>query len=211
MFASLKKKESSIPVSESSTRPQRRPPSTPPLHLRSLQLVAKQPGSPVVLRKLKKVKGQGSVIRESWPGAVPTTQVSLTPPLIARPIPEAQLQPSTQLRPDITCSQNSLLPAAPPRWSAPTRALPVGLNSDSTMMSLLLFCHSASSSSLPAIDNKIEQAMDLVKSHLMLAVREEVELLREQIREQQEKNQQLERENHILRALTHSYTATQQY
>ncbi|XP_068444317.1 TSC22 domain family protein 4-like isoform X2 [Clinocottus analis] len=62
----------------------------------------------------------------------------------------------------------------------------------------------ASSSSLIAIDNKIEAAMDLVKSHLMLAVREEVELLREQIRELQEQNQQLERENHMLRSLTHS-------
>ncbi|XP_044040153.1 TSC22 domain family protein 4 [Siniperca chuatsi] len=63
---------------------------------------------------------------------------------------------------------------------------------------------SSSSNSLIAIDNKIEQAMDLVKSHLMLAVREEVELLREQIRELQDKNQQLERENHILRTLTHN-------
>uniref|UniRef100_A0A669BCD4 TSC22 domain family protein 4 n=1 Tax=Oreochromis niloticus TaxID=8128 RepID=A0A669BCD4_ORENI len=63
---------------------------------------------------------------------------------------------------------------------------------------------SSSSNSLIAIDNKIEQAMDLVKSHLMLAVREEVELLREQIRELQERNRQLERENHTLRALTHS-------
>ncbi|KAM8898985.1 TSC22 domain family protein 4 isoform 2-T2 [Spinachia spinachia] len=59
-------------------------------------------------------------------------------------------------------------------------------------------------SSLIAIDNKIEAAMDLVKSHLMLAVREEVELLREQIRELQEKNQWLERENQILRTLTHN-------
>uniref|UniRef100_A0A8C9ZI74 TSC22 domain family, member 2 n=1 Tax=Sander lucioperca TaxID=283035 RepID=A0A8C9ZI74_SANLU len=63
---------------------------------------------------------------------------------------------------------------------------------------------SSSSNSLIAIDNKIEQAMDLVKSHLMLAVREEVELLREQIRDLQEKNQQLQRENHILRTLTHN-------
>uniref|UniRef100_A0AAQ5ZUR4 TSC22 domain family, member 4 n=1 Tax=Amphiprion ocellaris TaxID=80972 RepID=A0AAQ5ZUR4_AMPOC len=68
-------------------------------------------------------------------------------------------------------------------------------------LSVSLSC-SSSSNSLIAIDNKIEQAMDLVKSHLMLAVREEVELLREQIRDLQEKNQQLERENHILRALT---------
>lgn len=34
-----------------------------------------------------------------------------------------------------------------------------------------------------AIDNKIEQAMDLVKSHLMFAVREEVDVLRERIKE----------------------------
>ncbi|XP_013883259.1 TSC22 domain family protein 4 [Austrofundulus limnaeus] len=70
---------------------------------------------------------------------------------------------------------------------------------------------SSASSNSYAIDNKIEQAMDLVKSHLMLAVREEVELLREQIRELQEKNQQLERENHILRALTHNYTMSTQH
>ncbi|KAM3857436.1 TSC22 domain family protein 4 [Diretmus argenteus] len=63
---------------------------------------------------------------------------------------------------------------------------------------------SGSSNSLIAIDNKIEQAMDLVKSHLMLAVREEVEFLREQIRDLQEKNNQLERENRILRTLIHT-------
>ncbi|KAJ6223826.1 hypothetical protein RDWZM_002371 [Blomia tropicalis] len=34
-----------------------------------------------------------------------------------------------------------------------------------------------------AIDNKIEQAMDLVKSHLMFAVREEVDVLKERIKE----------------------------
>nr|XP_008525542.1 PREDICTED: TSC22 domain family protein 4 [Equus przewalskii] len=39
------------------------------------------------------------------------------------------------------------------------------------------------SGSLGGIDNKIEQAMDLVKSHLMFAVREEVEVLKEQIRD----------------------------
>ncbi|XP_027007894.2 TSC22 domain family protein 4 isoform X2 [Tachysurus fulvidraco] len=60
---------------------------------------------------------------------------------------------------------------------------------------------SGSSNSMIAIDNKIEQAMDLVKTHLMLAVREEVEVLREQIKELAERNAQLERENYILRAL----------
>ncbi|XP_066578510.1 TSC22 domain family protein 4 [Amia ocellicauda] len=62
---------------------------------------------------------------------------------------------------------------------------------------------SGSSNSMIAIDNKIEQAMDLVKTHLLWAVREEVELLREQIRELLDKNAQLEKENEILRALTH--------
>uniref|UniRef100_A0A672NGL4 TSC22 domain family, member 2 n=1 Tax=Sinocyclocheilus grahami TaxID=75366 RepID=A0A672NGL4_SINGR len=42
---------------------------------------------------------------------------------------------------------------------------------------------------------------DLVKSHLMLAVREEVEVMREQIKELSERNAELERENYILRAL----------
>jgi regulator of replication initiation timing len=57
-----------------------------------------------------------------------------------------------------------------------------------------------SGTSSVAIDNKIEQAMDLVKSHLMFAVREEVEVLKEQIKELVEKNSQLEYENSILRA-----------
>uniref|UniRef100_A0A8C5JBS0 Uncharacterized protein n=1 Tax=Junco hyemalis TaxID=40217 RepID=A0A8C5JBS0_JUNHY len=43
--------------------------------------------------------------------------------------------------------------------------------------------------------------MDLVKSHLLLAVREEVEALREQIRELSERRAALERENRLLRAL----------
>uniref|UniRef100_A0A673XLR1 TSC22 domain family protein 1 n=1 Tax=Salmo trutta TaxID=8032 RepID=A0A673XLR1_SALTR len=63
--------------------------------------------------------------------------------------------------------------------------------------------HSSSSSgaSVVAIDNKIEQAMDLVKSHLMYAVREEVEVLKEQIKELIERNSQLEQENSLLKTL----------
>lgn len=41
--------------------------------------------------------------------------------------------------------------------------------------------HSSQASHLLAIDSKIEQAMDLVKTHLMFAVREEVEHLRAKI------------------------------
>lgn len=43
--------------------------------------------------------------------------------------------------------------------------------------------HNGNSPSTVAIDSKIEQAMDLVKSHLMFAVREEVEGLRQKIGE----------------------------
>jgi len=42
-------------------------------------------------------------------------------------------------------------------------------------------CNSASGTNQGAIDNRIEQAMDLVKSHLMNAVRSEVEELKEKI------------------------------
>ncbi|XP_072302940.1 TSC22 domain family protein 1-like isoform X1 [Eucyclogobius newberryi] len=60
---------------------------------------------------------------------------------------------------------------------------------------------SSSAASVVAIDNKIEQAMDLVKSHLMYAVREEVEVLKEQINELIERNSQLEQENNLLKNL----------
>ncbi|XP_059943743.1 TSC22 domain family protein 3 isoform X2 [Mesoplodon densirostris] len=74
-------------------------------------------------------------------------------------------------------------------------------NIDQTMLSILLFFHSASGASVVALDNKIEQAMDLVKNHLMYAVREEVEILKEQIRQLVEKNSQLEHENTLLKTL----------
>ncbi|XP_041675032.1 LOW QUALITY PROTEIN: protein bunched, class 2/F/G isoform [Drosophila eugracilis] len=60
--------------------------------------------------------------------------------------------------------------------------------------------NSASGTSAVAIDNKIEQAMDLVKSHLMIAVREEVEVLKERISELMEKINKLELENNILKS-----------
>ena len=57
-----------------------------------------------------------------------------------------------------------------------------------------------------AIDNKIEQAMDLVKSHLMFAVREEVEVLKERIAELVDRITFLETENSILRAAASQVT-----
>ncbi|XP_054046155.1 TSC22 domain family protein 1 isoform X10 [Rissa tridactyla] len=72
--------------------------------------------------------------------------------------------------------------------------------SDVSLKTLRMLTRS-SGASVVAIDNKIEQAMDLVKSHLMYAVREEVEVLKEQIKELIEKNSQLEQENTLLKTL----------
>ncbi|NWQ82623.1 T22D3 protein, partial [Columbina picui] len=58
-------------------------------------------------------------------------------------------------------------------------------NIDQTLLSILLLFH----------------RWDLVKNHLMYAVREEVEVLKEQIKELLEKNSQLERENSLLKTL----------
>ncbi|PAV80704.1 hypothetical protein WR25_03310 [Diploscapter pachys] len=55
------------------------------------------------------------------------------------------------------------------------------------------------SANVAAIDNKIEQAMDLVKTHLTFAVREEVEILRQTIAELELKVMTLEDENQLLR------------
>jgi len=60
-----------------------------------------------------------------------------------------------------------------------------------------------------AIDNKIEQAMDLVKSHLMFAVREEVEVLKIRITELMERIACLESENSILRSSASQDTLNQ--
>ncbi|XP_059507191.1 TSC22 domain family protein 2 isoform X1 [Stegostoma tigrinum] len=79
------------------------------------------------------------------------------------------------------------------------RAFPVNKSRDAKN-----FYDSASGASVVAIDNKIEQAMDLVKSHLMYAVREEVEVLKEQIKELIEKNCILERENSLLKSLANN-------
>lgn len=148
-------------------------------------------------------------------GSRETTQDSAPPASSPRPhgVPPRPRNVPPPLRLDVDAAGRSVLrlshsqPSSPPaRQNGP---LPTPAHSaaafglDQNIFSLPADA-SSSSNSLVAIDNKIEQAMDLVKSHLMLAVREEVELLKEQIKELQERNQQLERENRILRTLTHT-------
>jgi hypothetical protein len=62
-----------------------------------------------------------------------------------------------------------------------------------------VFSSTGNAASIIAIDSKIEQAMDLVKTHLMFAVREEVEILRAKIVELDNTIAQLQSENDILR------------
>ncbi|XP_068960847.1 TSC22 domain family protein 2 isoform X1 [Petaurus breviceps papuanus] len=92
---------------------------------------------------------------------------------------------------------NPLLPASTPMNSLASSVFGISIPVDGDE-------DSASGASVVAIDNKIEQAMDLVKSHLMYAVREEVEVLKEQIKELVERNSLLERENALLKSLSNN-------
>ncbi|XP_016139114.1 TSC22 domain family protein 2 isoform X1 [Sinocyclocheilus grahami] len=86
----------------------------------------------------------------------------------------------------------------------PSTAFFQAFQSGSRLKDSKMTCDSASGASVVAIDNKIEQAMDLVKSHLMYAVREEVEVLKEHIKELYERNSVLERENAVLKSLANN-------
>merc|ERR1712115_378881 len=71
---------------------------------------------------------------------------------------------------------------------------------ETMLLSACIQYFSASGAGQGSIDNRIEQAMDLVKSHLMSAVRSEVEELRDKISKLEETVNHLSRENEVLRA-----------
>ncbi|XP_029695900.1 TSC22 domain family protein 4 isoform X2 [Takifugu rubripes] len=154
---------------------------------------------PVNVRLLDCKEPGGAEQLDSSPSSPPAHPRVLPPPL--------QLEAGRHGQHILRLSHSQ--PSSPPAGSnhlAPVRT-PATFSLDQTFFSLTQDASSANN--LIAIDNKIEQAMDLVKSHLMLAVREEVELLKEQIRELQDKNQHLEKENLLLRTLTHDVPNTQ--
>ncbi|XP_067010673.1 TSC22 domain family protein 3 isoform X1 [Anabrus simplex] len=102
--------------------------------------------------------------------------------------------------------------AHPPAETSLPRLKPELDLNDSTLFAVYCFIKNfigASGTSAVAIDNKIEQAMDLVKSHLMFAVREEVEVLKEKIAELMDRINQLELENTILKAHASQETLAQ--
>merc|ERR1711868_269335 len=71
---------------------------------------------------------------------------------------------------------------------------------DKIFLSTCIKYFSASGAGQGSIDHRIEQAMDLVKSHLMTAVRSEVEELRDKITKLEDTVNHLSRENEVLRA-----------
>ncbi|XP_063264622.1 TSC22 domain family protein 2 isoform X2 [Prinia subflava] len=114
----------------------------------------------------------------------PLSLIAENKPLVKPPIPDTLANPLQ-------------LPASTPMNSLASSVFGISIPVDGDE-------ESASGASVVAIDNKIEQAMDLVKSHLMYAVREEVEVLKEQIKELVERNSLLERENALLKSLSNN-------
>lgn len=114
----------------------------------------------------------------------PLSLIAENKPLVKPPIPDTLANPLQ-------------LPASTPMNSLASSVFGISIPDDGDE-------DSASGASVVAIDNKIEQAMDLVKSHLMYAVREEVEVLKEQIKELVERNSLLERENALLKSLSNN-------
>ncbi|XP_030647481.1 TSC22 domain family protein 2 [Chanos chanos] len=129
------------------------------------------------------------------------TSFSQQPPAMVNQAEENQRKPDALPQPSVMAGKDAAKPLIPESLQLATPAvnslfgisIPVDGEEDS-----------ASGASVVAIDNKIEQAMDLVKSHLMYAVREEVEVLKEQIKELYERNSVLERENAVLKSLANS-------
>ncbi|XP_040886939.1 TSC22 domain family protein 4 isoform X2 [Toxotes jaculatrix] len=181
--------------------------------LESLDLIGRDRGrggaqSQDTAQPIRGRQGTGLVLRSGPPSPTHQEPITIQPLNQRQPMGEQGLD-STPL-PRLSRTQN-----IPPslRLDVKTRGQPSSPPAGSYHPTLdqTIFSSvddSTSSHSLVALDNRIEQVLDLVKSHLMLAVREEVELLRERIRELQEKNQHLERENHILRTLTHNIHTT---
>nr|XP_025963578.1 uncharacterized protein LOC112987762 [Dromaius novaehollandiae] len=88
-----------------------------------------------------------------------------------------------------------------PSLSAGTRAVLIASYCLSAGLSQPMAQQASLSIPAPVIGLFVCFLQDLVKNHLMYAVREEVEVLKEQIKELLEKNSQLERENSLLKTL----------
>lgn len=114
--------------------PRRRAPATPPLPLKALHLVAKQPQMSVVLRDRGKFKGHVPGVRDSWPGAGPKNSDHV------QRMSQRPLAPPPTINPT-RLSNKSCVATRSPHWSVPIRAPPIGLGCQANLTSLLLFFH----------------------------------------------------------------------
>lgn len=119
-------------------RGQRRAPATPPLPLKALHLVAKQPES-VVLRDRGKFKGHVAGIRDSWPGAGPKNS-DRQPQMSQRQVAPPSWALSTTVKQPAK-SSHTCVSTRSPHWSVPIIAPPSGVHCQANLTSLLLFFH----------------------------------------------------------------------
>ncbi|XP_075209851.1 uncharacterized protein LOC142317302 isoform X2 [Lycorma delicatula] len=178
-------------------------------------------------------------VATSVAGYAPVVTGQSAPTPVSQPVATAVAAGSSQTTPTVIKQQCYMIPqgANPPQAIYPNSSVPSSfveaIKSDEGMMEQVVQsaaileslakatsateeiplageeAESASGTSAVAIDNKIEQAMDLVKSHLMFAVREEVEVLKEKIAELMDRINHLEVENTILKANASQETLAQ--
>ncbi|XP_020795239.1 TSC22 domain family protein 2-like isoform X2 [Boleophthalmus pectinirostris] len=164
-----------------------------------------------------------SSVPSTMPTAVPSASSAVMPNVTSSALPPAPFKtavvqgiPAAGLgQVEVMSGRKSEVPHVPGK--EPVKPLTDALQLSTPTVNSLFGIHipvdgdedSASGTNVVAIDNKIEQAMDLVKSHLMYAVREEVEVLKEQIKELFERNSVLERENAVLKSLANTEQLSQ--
>uniref|UniRef100_A0A2R5LJ69 Putative transcriptional regulator n=2 Tax=Ornithodoros turicata TaxID=34597 RepID=A0A2R5LJ69_9ACAR len=171
-----------------------------PLYGIILPVSPKAQGAPLsVLQPVpEQAKGQLSSVAHhaadgvGMSGVAPVNVPASVPPPVVCSTPVSAAVSASGPVPAVTATGQLTVPAS----EHAMEAVPENANKSATEED----SESTSAGSTVAIDNKIEQAMDLVKSHLMFAVREEVDVLKEKITELLDRISQLEYENGILRA-----------
>uniref|UniRef100_A0A1W7RC64 TSC-22-like protein n=1 Tax=Agkistrodon contortrix contortrix TaxID=8713 RepID=A0A1W7RC64_AGKCO len=154
---------------------------------------AQEPGDPPQLGTIPLVRVEGHLLPKSVTQLIPR-ETEERQKILPRETRSRPSSPAPLLFRDASPHRRTSDPFGVARFNLARSVFGMGAGHDSDD-------DSGTNSSMIAIDNKIEQAMDLVKSHLMFAVREEVEVLREQIKELSERNAALEQENSLLRSL----------
>ncbi|CAG9862207.1 unnamed protein product [Phyllotreta striolata] len=168
--------------------------------------VAGETGKSVTLNSNNTVQVQQNVPMQQNNPNVPQQQYQQQQPALVQPVVSSQIAPAQSQTFDQNLANNVY---TNPQFAMSVNSLTVLDNSENATdlgetnsgnPSENIDDLSKTNPVVNAIDNKIEQAMDLVKSHLMYTVREEVEVLKEKIAELMEKIQQLETENNFLRS-----------